>query len=55
MDIGKKAMDGFIQRCVEDSANFEKPITKQKISTFAEDEIKINRKVNGKMQDVKMR
>lgn len=54
MDIGKKAMDGFIQRCVEDSANFEKPITKQKISTFAEDGIKINRKVNGKMQDVKM-
>lgn len=54
MEIGRKAMDDFIQRCVADSAAFEKPIQKQKIHTFAEEGIKINRRVNGKIQEVKM-
>ncbi|KAK4028865.1 hypothetical protein OUZ56_021884 [Daphnia magna] len=35
-------------------AAFEKPIQKQKIHTFSEEGIKINRRVNGKIEEVKM-
>jgi hypothetical protein len=40
----KKALEGFIQLCVEDSFNFES-IKNQKISTFAEKGLKINKRV----------
>ena len=47
-------MDRFLQLGVEDSANFEKSIKNQKMFTFAEQGIKINQRVNGKIQDGKM-
>ncbi len=47
-------MDEFIKSCVADPANFEKPIKKQKISTFAEEGVNVKRRVNGKVLDIKM-
>lgn len=49
----KKALKEFIQLWVEDSLNFES-IKNQKISTFAEKGLKINKRVNDKIQDVKI-
>jgi hypothetical protein len=53
-DIGGKAMVEFIKNCVADPTTFEKPIKKQKIASFAEEGVSIKRKVNGKLQDIKM-
>lgn len=47
-------MDRFLQLGVDYSANFEKSIKNQKISTFAEQGIKINQRINGKIQDRQM-
>lgn len=54
IQIGSRAMNEFIQRCVENEHAFQQPIKKQAISTFADEGIKISRRINGKIKEVKM-
>ena len=52
---GNSARDKFIASCIKDPASFEKPITKQKIFTFASESIKNKRNMaDGKVHEVKM-
>ena len=54
LQTGTRAMNEFIQRCVDDEHAFQKPIKKLKIATFAEEGIKVSKRINGKIKEVKM-
>ena len=54
MKSGRQSMKEFIQRCAYDPGGFERPIKKEKISTFAEEGLKVSKRVHGKIQDIKM-
>ena len=53
-EIGKKTMNDYIERCHEDRLSYELPIRRQKISTFANDGIKIKRSCKGIIKEIKM-
>ena len=51
---GGNAMNDFILRCLRDPAEFERPIKRQKIITFAEDGAVVNRTAKEVIEETKM-
>lgn len=55
ISIGDRARDKFIDECVEDPYRFEKPITRGRINTFANDGAKYKKsRADGKVVELKM-
>jgi hypothetical protein len=52
MQIERRAMNDSIHRYVENEHAFQQPIKKQAVSTFADEGIKISRRINGKIKEL---
>lgn len=52
MQIERRAMNDCIHRYVENEHAFQQPIKKQAVSTFADEKIKISRRINGKIKEL---